>query len=77
MKTWKGEVLIIEVTKLTGEKKGEGVSVDVSYFSETNNLVFIDEGHKGQSSEEKTWKKLREALAKEGFIFEYRLLSGK
>jgi hypothetical protein len=77
LKTRKGEVLIIEVTKLTGEKKGEGLSVDVSYFSENNNLVFIDEGHKGQSSEEKTWKKLREALAKEGFIFEYSATFGQ
>ncbi len=77
LKTREGEVLIIEVTKLTGEKKGEGVSVDVSYFSEYNNLVFIDEGHKGQSSEEKTWKKLREALAKEGFIFEYSATFGQ
>jgi len=77
LKTREGEVLIIEVTKLTGEKKGEGVSVDVSYFSENNNLVFIDEGHKGQSSDEKTWKKLREALAKEGFIFEYSATFGQ
>lgn len=77
LKTREGEVLIIEVTKLTGEKKGEGVSIDVSYFSENNNLVFIDEGHKGQSSEEKTWKKLREALAKEGFIFEYSATFGQ
>ena len=77
LKTREGEVLIIEVTKLTGEKKGDGVSVDVSYFSENNNLVFIDEGHKGQSSEEKTWKHLREALAKEGFIFEYSATFGQ
>lgn len=77
LKTLFNEVLIIEVTKLTGEKKGEGVSVDVSYFSENNNLVFIDEGHKGQSSDEKTWKKLREALAKEGFIFEYSATFGQ
>lgn len=77
LKTRENEVLIIEVTKLTGEKKGEGVSVDVSYFSENDNLVFIDEGHKGQSSDEKTWKKLREALAKEGFIFEYSATFGQ
>jgi len=77
LKTRNGEVLIIEVTKLTGEKKGEGLSVDVSSFSETNNLVFIDEGHKGQSSEEKTWKKLRESLAREGFIFEYSATFGQ
>lgn len=77
LKTRGGEVLIIEVTKLTGEKKGDGVSVDVSYFSDNNNLVFIDEGHKGQSSEEKTWKNLRETLAKEGFIFEYSATFGQ
>lgn len=70
------EVLIIDIHKLTKEKKGEGVRVEVDYF-EGNNLVFIDEGHKGAGTEEKTWKKLREALAKTGFIFEYSATFGQ
>ena len=64
------EVLLIDIHKLTEEKKGAGVRVEVDYF-EGKNLVFIDEGHKGQATEEKTWKKLREKLAETGFIFEY------
>jgi len=70
------EVLVIDIFKLTGEKKGSGVRVEVDYF-EGKNLVFIDEGHKGQATEEKTWKKLRERLGKYGFIFEYSATFGQ
>ncbi len=79
LKTLDGEVLIIEITKLTTNKSGEGVSVDVDYFSESKNLVFIDEGHKGQRSEEKAWKKLREHITRgEGsFTFEYSATFGQ
>jgi hypothetical protein len=71
-----GEVLIIDIFKLTKEKKGAGVRVEVDYF-EGNNLVFIDEGHKGQATDEKTWKKLREELGRTGFIFEYSATFGQ
>lgn len=79
LKTQEGEVLIIEITKLTKDKEGEGVSVDVDYFSESRNLVFIDEGHKGQRSEEKAWKKLREHLTRgeQSFTFEYSATFGQ
>lgn len=70
LKTKDGEILVIDIHKLTEEKRGRGVSVDVSYF-DGKNLVFIDEGHKGQKSEEQKWKKLREEIGKNGFIFEY------
>ncbi|MBW9222514.1 DEAD/DEAH box helicase family protein [Methanothermococcus sp. SCGC AD-155-C09] len=76
LNTKDGEILIIDIHKLTKEKKGEGVSVDISYF-EGKNLVFIDEGHKGQKSEEQRWKKLREEIAKEGFLFEYSATFGQ
>ncbi|SMP09000.1 Type III restriction enzyme, res subunit [Desulfurobacterium pacificum] len=76
LKTKDGEVLIIDVHKLTKEKKGEGVRVDVSYF-DGKNLVFIDEGHKGQKSEEQKWKKLREEIARNGFLFEYSATFGQ
>jgi len=76
LKTKNGEVLIIDIYKLTEEKKGEGVSIDVSFF-DGKNLVFIDEGHKGQKSEEQKWKKLREEIAKNGFIFEYSATFGQ
>lgn len=79
LKTKEGEVLILEITKLVKEKEGDGVSVDVDYFSESKNLVLIDEGHKGQKSEERAWKKLREHLTRgEGsFTFEYSATFGQ
>lgn len=79
LKTKEGEILILEITKLVKDKEGEGVSVDVDYFSESKNLVFIDEGHKGQKSEEKKWKNLREHLTRgEGsFTFEYSATFGQ
>ena len=68
--------MIIDIYKLTEEKKGEGVSVDVSFF-DGKNLVFIDEGHKGQRTEEQRWKKLREDIGRKGFIFEYSATFGQ
>lgn len=76
LKTKGGEVLVIDIHKLTEEKKGEGVSVDVSYF-DGKNLVFIDEGHKGQKTEEQKWKRLREEIGKNGFLFEYSATFGQ
>ena len=76
LKTREGEILIIDIYKLTEEKKGEGVSVDVSFF-DGKNLVFIDEGHKGQRTEEQKWKKLREEIGRNGFIFEYSATFGQ
>jgi len=32
-------------------------------FADGRNLVFVDEGHKGQKSEESTWKALQADLA--------------
>jgi len=76
LKTGRNEVLIIDIFKLVEEKKGRGVRVEVSYF-DGENLVFIDEGHKGQRTEEKTWKNLRERIGKNGFIFEYSATFGQ
>jgi len=76
LKTKSGEVLIIDIHKLTEEKKGQGVTIDVSFF-DGKNLVFIDEGHKGQKSEEQKWKRLREGIGKNGFIFEYSATLGQ
>lgn len=61
-------IQIIEIHKLTEEKKGEGVRVQVSAF-EGNNLVFVDEGHKGFSGT--AWKNLRDQISQIGFTFEY------
>jgi len=73
---YRDEVFIIDIHKLTEEKRGAGVRVETSYF-EGRNLVFIDEGHKGQTTEEQRWKKLREDLGKYGFVFEYSATFGQ
>jgi hypothetical protein len=77
LKTKDDEVLIIDINKLTVEKQGEGVSVDISYF-DGRNLVFIDEGHKGAGGKsENGWKSLREKIARKGFAFEYSATFGQ
>ena len=70
------KVMVIEMQKLTAEKKGEGVSIDVSSL-EGNNLLFVDEGHKGTKSGEQTWRKLRKAVGGKGFTFEYSATFGQ
>ena len=65
---------VIEITKLVEEKTGGGLSVPVEAF-EGNNLIFVDEGHKGSGG--KVWRAYREALAKTGFTFEYSATFGQ
>lgn len=69
-------IKLIEITKLTDEKKGDGDSVEVSSF-EGNNLIFVDEGHKGSSTDDSKWMKRRKAIAKDGFTFEYSATFGQ
>ena len=67
-------IQVIEITKLVEEKRGSGVSVPVEAF-EGNNLIFVDEGHKGSSGE--TWRDSREKIAETGFTFEYSATFGQ
>ena len=67
-------VRIIEITKLESEKHGEGASVPVGAFGR-NNLVFVDEGHKGSGGQK--WKEMRDELGKDGFTFEYSATFGQ
>ena len=69
-------VQVIEITKLVEEKKGGGVSVPVEAF-DGNNLVLVDEGHKGASSNTQVWRSYRDDLAKTGFTFEYSATFGQ
>ncbi len=57
---------IIEITKLGEENGDKTVAVD---SFEDNNLVFIDEGHRGAKGE--IWKTNRDKLSANGFAFEY------
>lgn len=74
-------VRVLEITKLTGNKKGGGESVDVGAF-EGRSLIFVDEGHKGagggkDTNLDRAWRPLRERLAQKGFAFEYSATFGQ
>ena len=56
-------VRVIEITKLVEQKRGGGASVPVEAF-EGNNLIFVDEGHKGSGGE--AWRSFRDALGERG-----------
>ncbi len=56
-------VIVLDINKLSEVKKGEGVSVPTSVFKDGRNLIFVDEGHKGQKSEQSLWKRLQSDLA--------------
>lgn len=62
-------VEIIEVTRLRDEMGDKTVAIDAF---EGNNLVLVDEGHRGTSGgEDGAWLKARNALCERGFSFEY------
>lgn len=65
-------VEIIEITKLKDEHGDKTVAVD---SFEGNNLVLVDEGHRGSSGDE--WKIKRDKLCETGFSFEYSATFGQ
>ncbi|MCL1051878.1 DEAD/DEAH box helicase family protein [Shewanella abyssi] len=60
-------------TKKVSKKLGEK-SVDVAYF-ESNNLVLVDEGHRGASGTD--WMVKRNQICESGFSFEYSATFGQ
>jgi len=70
----KNTVRVIEITKLVEEKRGGGISVPVEAF-EGNNLIFVDEGHKGSGGQ--AWRSFRDRLGQTGFTFEYSATFGQ
>ena len=70
----KKAVRVIEITKLVEQKRGGGETVPVDAF-EGNNLIFVDEGHKGSGGE--VWRRYRDALGETGFTFEYSATFGQ
>ena len=64
--TRRDDVIIIDMNKLKEEGKVKTVSVD---SFEQNNLVLVDEGHRGLSGD--VWYDYRTRLSAEGFVFEY------
>ncbi len=67
-------VRVIEITKLVEEKRGGGVTVPVEAF-EGNNLILVDEGHKGTHG--RVWRSYRDRLGETGFTFEYSATFGQ
>lgn len=63
---------ILDVHKLKEEGKEKTVSVDAF---EGNNLVLVDEGHRGAGGEE--WMDKRNRLCENGFSFEYSATFGQ
>ncbi len=68
-------VEILEVTRLRDEMGEKTVAVEAF---EGNNLVLVDEGHRGASSGgDGTWMKHRNTLCEKGFSFEYSATFGQ
>jgi hypothetical protein len=68
-------VEIIDINKLRDEMGDKTVAVDAF---EGNNLVLIDEGHRGASAGETgAWMRFRNQLCEKGFSFEYSATFGQ
>lgn len=68
-------VEIIEITRLRDEMGDKTVAVDAF---ESNNLVLVDEGHRGASGGgDGAWMRFRNALCEKGFSFEYSATFGQ
>ena len=68
-------VEILEVTRLRDEMGDRTIAIDAF---EGNNLVLVDEGHRGASAgEEGAWMRFRNALCEKGFSFEYSATFGQ
>ena len=68
-------VEILEVTRLRDEMGDRTIAVDAF---EGNNLVLVDEGHRGASGGENgAWMRFRNALCEKGFSFEYSATFGQ
>ena len=68
-------VEILDIHKLSDEMGDKTVAIDAF---EGNNLVLVDEGHRGASAgEEGTWMRFRNSLCENGFSFEYSATFGQ
>lgn len=68
-------VEIIDINKLRDEMGDKTVAVDAF---EGNNLVMVDEGHRGVAAgEEGAWMRFRNQLCEKGFSFEYSATFGQ
>lgn len=72
--SYRGTIEIIDINKL-GDEMGDK-TVAVGAF-EGNNLVLVDEGHRGTGTAAGAWMARREALVRGGFAFEYSATFGQ
>jgi hypothetical protein len=70
----RGTIEIIDINKLGDEMGDKTVSVDAF---EGNNLVLVDEGHRGTGTAAGVWMARRDALVRGGFAFEYSATFGQ
>jgi Type III restriction enzyme, res subunit len=71
---FKSMIEIIDINKLSDEIGDKTVAVEAF---EGNNLVLVDEGHRGTGSAAGAWMSRREALVRGGFAFEYSATFGQ
>lgn len=64
----KPDIHVIEITKFKAKPGPDTISP--AQF-EGNNLVFVDEGHRGSSKVDGEWRRFRQELSARGFCFEY------
>lgn len=65
---FRADIDILEITKLRADPGPDTVS---PALFEGNNLVFVDEGHRGSSKADGEWRRIRQQLSAKGFCFEY------
>lgn len=70
----RGTIEIIDINKLGDEMGDKTVAVEAF---EGNNLVLVDEGHRGTGTAAGAWMARREALVRGGFAFEYSATFGQ
>ena len=68
-------VEVMEITKLSDDKEKNNVTRVDPHAFEGNNLIIVDEGHRGSSGD--SWKDYRNTLADGGFTFEYSATFGQ
>nr|WP_317401253.1 DEAD/DEAH box helicase family protein [Plesiomonas shigelloides] len=71
---FRGTIEVIDINKLADDMGDKTVAVEAF---EGNNLVLIDEGHKGTGTAAGAWMRRRDKLTRDGFAFEYSATFGQ
>lgn len=71
---FKGTIEIIDINKLRDVSGNKTVAAEAF---EGNNLVLVDEGHRGTGTADGEWMRRREMLVSGGFAFEYSATFGQ